>query len=288
MFSTFCVLLRAAACVCLVASLAVAQDIRTGITGECVYDEATDKTICTYVVAAFTPSLSHLIIPFAENCAEEYEVRSYFYRFEDPLAWDEPFCDEIYGIMCDRVMETQQVEEFCITYLGDQMHNLGMVNAALKTTNGCQLHLVPGIIDCAPEPCIDISLNGTGASFFIKKPGHYASRAITMSVSTNVPVTIAFESFDHLVSETRPDVDPVPASYATASLGDVLPAEFLPPAAFNEHTIFVPAENESGLCEFALWASVATTRETPSCEYSDVAVIKVILENSTIAEDEDY
>jgi hypothetical protein len=287
MLSTFRVLLWAAACACLVASLAVGQDIRTGITGECVYDEATDKTTCTYVVAG-TPSLSHIIIPFAENCAEEYEVRSYFYRFEDPLAWDEPFCAEIYGIMCDRLMQTHQVEMFYITYLGDQMHNVDMVNAALKTDNECEMHLVPGIVDCAPEPCIDISLNGTGASFFVKKPGHYGARAITMSVTTNVPVTIAFQSFDHLISETRPEVDPILASYATAAVADVLPAEFLPPGVFNEHTIYVPAENESGQCDFALWTSVATTRETPGCEYHDEAVIQVILENSTIAEDEDY
>ena len=70
----------------------------SSISGDCEYDQATNKTTCTYEVRSGSPALSHLIYPFAISCIDNYEVVSEFFVFELPQDYNDQFCGEVYGM----------------------------------------------------------------------------------------------------------------------------------------------------------------------------------------------
>ncbi|UCG60794.1 MAG: hypothetical protein JSV52_10730 [Candidatus Zixiibacteriota bacterium] len=277
-------IIRGAGCGFILVSLLVSNvagiDFPSNISGDCMYDEATDRTICTYVVASGTPALSHLIIPFSENCIDKFEVTSSFFRFENPQAYDDPFCGEIYGIKSDREMGDGQVETFTISYVGNWMHKVGMdvVYAALKAANNCEVYPVPGVADCDFVPQCEFSVNFTVSEFYTRKPGDYAGPIVCLTATSNLPINITFDSFGDLYPQASFGTGFIPALYQTAPVEQVQPPPaFLTPAEFNEQKVIIPDDEEEH--SFCIWWKLSLGPEISGCEYSDDAAIVIEIEN---------
>ena len=268
------------AIVCIALSPVAGYDFPSSISGECVYDEATDRTICTYVVASGTPALSHLIIPFSENCIDKYEVTSAFFRFEAPQAYDDPFCGEIFGIKSDREMDDGQVETFSIAYIGNWMHRVGIdvVYAALKAANNCEVYAVPGVADCDFIPECEFSVNFTVHDFYVRKPGDYAGPVACLTATSNLPINITFESFGDLYPVASFGTGFIPALYQTTPAEQVEPPPtFMTTAEFSLHNITIPDDEAEH--SFCIWWKLMVGAEISGCEYSDDAVITIEIEN---------
>ena len=247
------------------------------ITGECDCDSLAGQTTCTYMVLSGRPALSHLIFPIPANCVNRFVVSSGFFSFESPRTYSDQFCGEIFGMKADQGMAEGQMETFVITYDGVCNTGVDVVFTALKGGPNCELISVPAVIDCPFVPCVKWSLDGAEFDFRVKKPGTYAGRLATMTVESNSPVNVSFESFDNLVA-LAPGTGTVAAWYATTPAEQTHPPpEFLAPASFNQQVMIIPGDEVEH--RFSLWSKVVIEAGTSACDYSDDATIQLVLEN---------
>lgn len=263
--------------------VATAQDVQSGIGGDCECDEESQTTTCTYTVISGRPALSHLLFPIPENCVGRFTVTSPFYTFSAPQTFNDQFCGEVFGIKADQELPEGQMTTFTITYedVCDD-GTIGMVFAtvfaALKGGPNCELIPVQGVVDCPLVPCVDWSLDASEFDFYIRKPGIFASRLATMTVEANTQVNITFESFGDLVPVQASESDPIAAFYATAPAEQPNPpALFLVPADFNQQVLIIPGDDEPH--QFSLWSKIVNEIATTACEYHDAATITLTLEN---------
>ncbi|MCK4827464.1 hypothetical protein KA005_67670 [bacterium] len=265
------------ALVCLVApALADAQE--SNISGGCYCDYETRQTICTYEVFSGTPALSHMIYPMVPVCDDQYTVTSDFFDFDTLQLYQDNFCGEIYGMKADQELEEGQTASFTITYDGLFPTGMGIVYAALKGGPNCQIFPIEGVIDCTFQPECEFSLDFTVYDFYIRKPGVLAGCLATMAATSNLPISITFESFGDLNPVQASGSIPIPAFYATtpAELPDP-PAQFLAPVDFNQQVVIIPADEAEH--RFSIWSKLMVGKEISACEYMDDAIIRVVIEN---------
>jgi hypothetical protein len=266
-------------------SQAAAQD--SFIVGDCFCDSAANKTICEYTVFSGYPALSHLIFPIPVNCVEQFTVSSPYFTFDPAQTFVDPINGDVYGIRTIEEPPEGQTERIIITYDGICTLGTDFVRAATKTDPTWNLFPVPAVIDCPPIPFIEVSLESTEFLFQIKRPGVYAARLFTMSVRSNMAVTVRFRSFDDLAPVEGTGGGSIPTSYAAAPVTqDEPPDEFMNPGDFNAYSMHVRQDVvHSG---FSLWARLVVTNATSAYEYGDNAIIQLVLENSIPSVDDDY
>ncbi len=265
----------------------IRQIKQTAIVGDCVYDSVTFQMTCTYVVFSGIPALSHLIFPIPKNCDQSYTVISPYFNFESPQTYTDVFCGEIYGIKSDRELGEGQVEQFTVIYDGVQSYDVGTIYAALKGGANCEIFSVPAVIECPLVPSLRLSLEATDFVFKIKKPGAYGARLATMSLTSNTPVSISFKEFGELVPAEGFDQNAIPAYYATAPFTrETPPDNFLSPIDFNNHIINIPGDEIE--YRFSIWTRIEVTNQNSACEYTNKAVIQLLLENSLLAIDANF
>lgn len=248
--------------------------ITSSIIGECDCDSLTNTTKCTYTVFSGRPALSHLVFPIAANCVTRYTVTSPFFTFGIPTLHKDRFCGNVFGIKANEELPEGSATTFTITYEGGCVHRIGMVDAALKGGAFCELIPVTGILECDTMPCVEWSINGSAVDYFVKKPGAYASRMSVMTVKSNMPATIGFDSFGDLVGAGMTWLE---AFYATAPADQSTPPPFLPPDDFNQQLLAIPGDNATHA--FSLWSKIMVTRAATACEYHDEATITLVIEN---------
>ena len=265
----------------------VGAEMPSLITGECVYDSSLAQTTCNYTVFSGRPALSYFIFPICANCADQFTVSSPFFTFQEPQAYNDQFCGEVFGIKADQELAEEQVATFSIVYNGLCSTGVSIVYAALKGEADCELFPVPGVIDCPPVPSVRWSLQAREFGFQIKKPGAYAACLTTMTIESNMQVNVKFESFGDLIATECASAGSIPMHYATAPVGQQRPpADFLTPDEFNARAVVVP--QDAAAFEFSLWARIVVTNETSACEYRNNPVIQLVLENSILVVDENY
>lgn len=256
--------------------------VKSLITGECDCDSLNKETTCIYQVYSGVPALSHIIMPVAPNCADHYEISSPAFDFDSVAQfYKDNFCGEVFGVKADQGLAEGQMTTITITYDQCYKMGIGLVYAALKGGNGCEIYPVPGVVDCEREPCVRVSMDATDADFRVRKPGDYAFRAFQMTINSNAPVAVSFQSFGDLAPEDPvPGQSPISAWYAIAS--EIFragpPDEFLTPAVFNGQTLMAPGDETD--FTFSIWAKILSEQSTDACEYSNTGTITLILQNS--------
>ena len=266
------------AIICFAFPQIVGVEVPSSITGGCYCDYETGQTICTYEVFSGTPALSHMIFSMVPVCDDQYTVTSDFFSFEAVQTYYSQWCGEIYGMKAEQELGEGLMATFTITYDGLFPLGMGTVYAVLKGGTVCDSFPVQGVIDCTFQPECEFSLNFTVYDFHIRKPGVFAGLLATMTATSNLPINITFESFGDLNPVQASGSTPIPAFYATAPAESPdPPAQFFAPVDFNQQVVIIPADEVEH--RFSIWSKLMVGKEISACDYMDVAIIRVVIEN---------
>lgn len=143
---------------------------------------------------------------------------------------------------------------------------------------------IPVTVHASVAQWIDFSLTGTRWDWYVRKPGYYAANCITAKVASNGDVLIDYEGFDDLLNA---DGRRIPVWYSFgASVTEAFQNGWVPALQLNldddlldESELWGPNGRNrlhEGLT-WKLWNRICVDICNTACEYEDVALITLVL-----------
>jgi hypothetical protein len=128
------------------------------------------------------------------------------------------------------------------------------------------------------EYWIEYSLSATKWDWVVRKPGIYASKCLTGSITSNVDVLIDFNGFEDLNCPGVPNPN-LETYYAVSvlplTLGQV---QWLRASNFNNGNLLITA-NKDNPTPWYLWNKISVNGNASAAQYTDAAFITFVMQN---------
>lgn len=132
------------------------------------------------------------------------------------------------------------------------------------------------------EPWIHFSITATRLDWFVRKPGTYAMRGASLTVSSNSAVLVDFEGFANLVNQEDP-AQSIGAYYGVEQPGMATGlVNWITASNFNSSDRLLIFSEGSPSKTLDLWNMISVSQSNSSCEYEDEAVITLSIQVLTV------
>jgi hypothetical protein len=254
------------------------------IIGSCNQDEEANKTTCVYKVLSGKPALSFFIFPVPENCQDNIAIKSERLTFESPALHSDHICGEIYGIKSEQEMVEGQIEEFMVVYDGIYEIETAMIYTSPRGSSSCTLFPVPAVTKCPFVPSVDWSIDATVNEFLFRKPVTTSAKLATMKISSNIPVSISFNSFDDLKALENENPETISTGYAITPIEQTVPpSKFFNARDFNNQGLTLEGNRQEH--GFSIWSKLNVETKTRADDYHNTATVTLTVENTDVYND---